>query len=438
MWPKAEGTAKRADKMQMEEKRFKWAWPAALACFIVAGSTGSLLRFGMLQGFPAGLQMQNVRHAHSHLMYFGWVTPSLMALISAYLPQAVGRPLSAAYKRVVGSLFITALLAYVPFLLYGYRPVTIQGLQVPLSMIGASLNIVIWYAFVLLYVRSTRGVPRFHALRLWDAALAYLVLSSLGAWGLAAATFLDLSSPLLATALTRLFLDLFADGWFVLGLLGVAFAVHPRATRTPSARWGENLLVVGLPVTFLLHMPGGTLPGAVRLIAGAGGALVAVGLLANLWALAPEVRRAGHRLWLLALAFLGLKAVAQLVISFPAGAAWGNRMALNVSYLHWLLLGFVTLGLVAAAANTWGRQVTWGRQGFALTVLLLLASLIPLTRLWPTAWAGRPALVAAAWATVGPVTGAALMLLGQRPRGRRQGWAAARGLEAQHTKQGIT
>lgn len=417
--------------MQIEEQRFKWAWPAALTCFVVAGSTGSLLRFGMLQGYPAGLQLQNVRHAHSHLMYFGWVTPSLMALIAAYLPEAVGHPLSGPYKRVIGSLFVAALLAYVPFLLYGYRPATIGGLELPLSMIAASLNIVIWYAYVVLYVRSTRGVPRFHALRLWDAALAFLVLASLGAWGLAGATFLDLSTPLLATALTRLFLDLFADGWFVLGLLGVAFAVHPRASRSRGARWGENLLVVGLPVTFLLHMPAGTLPGVVRLIAGLGGVLVAAGLLANLWALVPGVRHSGHRLWLLALAFLGLKAIAQLAVSFPAGAAWGNRMALNVSYLHWLLLGFVSLGLVAAAANAWGRKVTPGRQWFAIAVLVLLASLIPLTRLWPTAWAGRPALVAAAWATTGPVVVATLMLLLQLPIGGRLGRAAARSLETQ-------
>ena len=34
-------------------------------------------------GLPGGLAYVNVRHAHSHLMFFGWVTPALMGLIAA-------------------------------------------------------------------------------------------------------------------------------------------------------------------------------------------------------------------------------------------------------------------------------------------------------------------------------------------------------------------
>lgn len=53
------------------QERVARIWKAALVGFIIAGATGSLMRFGMIHGYPAGLQFVNVRHAHSHLMYFG-------------------------------------------------------------------------------------------------------------------------------------------------------------------------------------------------------------------------------------------------------------------------------------------------------------------------------------------------------------------------------
>ncbi|MDX1687227.1 MAG: hypothetical protein R3248_04515 [Candidatus Promineifilaceae bacterium] len=404
--------------MTLSDNSLRWAWPAALGCFVLAGATGSLLRFGMLYGYPAGLQMADVRHAHSHLMYFGWATPALMALMATYLPKLTGRERPVGFPAVIGATFVAGLLAYGPFLLFGYRPVTVAGAQVPLSMIGAGLNMVVWYGFVVLYVRATRGAPRHHPLRLWDAALGFLVLASLGAWGLAGSTLLGLRDPLWSLALTHLFLDLFADGWFVLALLGLAYAAHPRAAAHPAAGWGENLLVIGLPLTFALSLPAGALPPGVRVLAGIAGALVAAGLAANLWALWPAVRRQGRKVWLAPLFFLGLKAIAELGISFPAGAQWASRMALRVSYLHWLLLGFVTLGLVAAAAGPWGRRATVGRRAFTAAALLLLLSLIPLTHLWPAGWGGRWALVTASWATVGPVVAAGVMLAGSVRGGR--------------------
>lgn len=58
-------------------------WLAALAAFIVAGSTGAFLRFGVLYGM-AGLNYVNVRRTHSPPMYFAWVTPALKALMAKH------------------------------------------------------------------------------------------------------------------------------------------------------------------------------------------------------------------------------------------------------------------------------------------------------------------------------------------------------------------
>ena len=397
-------------RKQSTEGELQPIWIAALACFILAGATGALLRAGMLTGYPAGLQMGNIRHAHSHLMYFGWVTPALMALIAARLPEMTGRAQSRAIKWALGGLIGLALLAFVPFLLYGYRPAPVGRAVIPLSMVAASLNIVGWYLFIALYVRATRGVPRYHPLRLWDAALGFLVLASLGAWALAGLSLSGVQAPIVSLGLTHLFLDLFADGWFVLALLGLAYAACPAAAHCRAARWGETLLVGGLPLIFLLSLPSGSLPQSVRWLVGGAALLVAGGLLANVIAL---IRSARSRAWLIPLAFLTLKASALVIIAFPAGSEWASRMVLRVSYLHWLLLGFVTLGLLAAAGDRWGAKAVPARRWFTITTLILLLSLIPLTRLWPAAWAGRWTLQAAAWATVGPVAAASAMLIRQ-------------------------
>jgi len=391
-----------------EQRPLRRAWLAALFCFVVAGATGSLLRFGMLGGFPAGLQLLNVRHAHSHLMYFGWVTPALMALIAARLPAPPSRGL----PRLLAAIIAASLAAYVSFLLTGYRPVNIGGSSLPTSTILAGLNVLLWYGFVAIYRRMARGLPRYPWLRLWDAALGFLVLSSLGAWGLALSNVLGLEDPIWSLALTHLFLDIFADGWFVLALLGLAYAALPDAATRRAARWGETLLVAGLPLTFLLSLPAGSVPGAVRWLVGGAALLVGAGLLANVWALLPAAWEKG-RLWLVPLAFLSLKAVAELVMSVPAGAAWAGSMALRIPYLHWLLLGFVTLGVIAAAEQRWGRRAVSARPWMVGAVILLELSLMPLTLLWPPSWGTAWALQIAAWASLGPVLVALVMLVAQ-------------------------
>lgn len=379
-------------------------WHAALGCFVLAGATGALFRFGMVYGLPAGLELVNVRHAHSHLMYFGWVTPALMALVGTHLARAYGLA-DVPFRRLAALTVGLALLAYRPFLRYGYQPVPMGGARLPLATIAASLNILAWYAFAVQYVRVTRRRLRPLPVRLWDAGLVFLGLASLGAWGRAVLVALDVQDPFWAAALVHLFLDLFSDGWFVLELLGIAYALLPG--RPPEgARRATALVVIGLPVTFLLGTPTALTPPAWRWVAGAGGVLVSLGLLRHVRLLWPRLDIG----WRVALAFLGLKALGELGISVPAVAAWAEANGLRVPYLHWLLLGFVTLGLVAAAAQTWGEVAVPDRWAFVADVLAIQASLLPLTGLWPSALTGRWAFVVVAWAGLLPVGVAAVML----------------------------
>jgi hypothetical protein len=289
------------------------------------------------------------------------------------------------FRGVIALTLLLALLAYPPFLFFGYRVAEFGERRLPIAVIGASLNMLAWYLFGWLYLRATWRVPRNLVLRLWDAALVFVILASIGAWGRAFLVALKVQDPFWETAMVHIFLDLFSDGWFVLALLGLAYAALPAAIQTQGI-WSTRLIILGLPLTFQLGIPVAQVPQGIRLLAGVGGVLVALGLLGHLRVLWPQQL---DRAWLVPLIFLAVKAVAELGMSVPLVAMWAEQSRLRVSYLHWLLLGFVTLGLVAAAKDAWGTMLVPGWRWLTAAVLFLLATLIPLTSLWPAAWSGR-------------------------------------------------
>lgn len=391
----------------------RWVWWGALIAFVLAGATGALFRFIVAYGLRLPLDLTNVRHAHSHLMYFGWATPLLMALIWHRLPERATAGYKQAIRWVLGSIFAASAIAYPLFLAFGYTPVPVGSGRMPIAVIGAGLNIFGWYGFVAVYVRATWGVPRTRPMRLWDVAIGFMVLATLGAWGLSLLKPLGLHDPFWAAALTHVFLDLFSEGWFVLGVLGVAWSVLGER-RAKGRFWSLWLVGGGLPFTFVLALPEAELSAGLKLAGGAGGALVGAGLLAIAGQLVRRLppRRAGW--WGIPLVLLAAKALGQLGNSLIPGVWWGGEHGLRILYLHLMLLGFVSLGLVAAARHVWEMDAMPGMRAFYVTVGLLLLSLLPLTSWWPAAWSGPGAFQLAAWMALGPVLAAAWMLARSR------------------------
>ena len=400
--------------MNQRPTQWQWVWKTALACFVLAGSTGILLRFGVIYGFPVDLQYSNVRHAHSHLMYFGWVTPAIMGLMLNRLPVILGRPLTPQrirpFRNIIILIFILSIFAYIPFLFFGYRSAAIGSMNLPISTIAASLNMVAWYLFAWQYRQETKGERRTRPLRLWDAAIIFMIFATFGAWGVALTAVLAIQDPVWSSVLTHLFLDMFAEGWFVLAVLGLLYASIPPQQGTWLRR-SEDWIIMGMPVIFLLGVPTGMLPLPVRLIAGLGGAAVAIGLgfhIYHLWSVTPKT-------WRVPLLFLALKAATNLLVTIPPIATWAERALLRVSYLHWVLLGFVTLSLVAIAAHAWGKRAVPHVGWLTAVIILLILSLVPLTSLWPPSLHGVWTRHFAAWASIGPVI-IAITLFIKRPQ----------------------
>ncbi|GBD07979.1 hypothetical protein HRbin22_00205 [Candidatus Thermoflexus japonica] len=390
-------------KRALTPKALMEIWIGALGCFILAGATGVLFRYGMLAGLPIGLMLGNLRHAHSHLMYFGWVTPALMAMIAWHL---FGERIPAGMAWILRITLLAGLAAYIPFLLYGYQPVEWAGKRLPLATITAGLNILVWYAYGGAYFYLTRGVH--HPARpWWDLGVFFLLLSSLGAWGRAVLAFRRVEDPFWTDATVHFFLNLFADGWLTPTMIGLAGAGNPDGFRS-FPRWIWWALAVGTPGLFLLTVPPAGTPFGLRAVAGISGGIVTIALLAavrNLFWVAPEG-------WRIPLVFLGLRALAELGLSVPVIASWALGAGLRIFYLHLLLLGFVTLGLMASARSIWGARAAPWFRAMSSAIGVLLLSLIPLTGLWPPAWGGRWTLQVAFIGALLPVA-VALGMLGR-------------------------
>lgn len=158
-------------------------------------------------------------------MYMGWATPALMGLIWTLLPSKATKASRRLFQRIVGATFAAAILCYPLFLLFGYTPVQMGPVRMPIAAAASGLNILCWYAFVGLYAVRTWGLARTGPLRIWDVALSLLTVSTLGAWGIGVLHGFDVYGSIWTTAAIHFYLDLFSEGWFVLGVLGVMVGV---------------------------------------------------------------------------------------------------------------------------------------------------------------------------------------------------------------------
>jgi hypothetical protein len=271
-------------------------------------------------------------------------------------------------------------------------------------MIAAGLNVVPWYLFAAWYAVRTRRRSRGVALRLFDGAVIFLVLSSLGAWLLAVVSIRGGGGLLLERSALHMFLDYFSEGWLVLGVLGLIHTLT-ATEESPATKWGTRVLVIGLPVIFLMTVPATLVPAELRAVAGIGGVMVAIGSLLHVLHLWPHARP-----WRFVLILLALKALGTAAYSLPVVGEWISSQGLRLLYLHILLLGVVTMGLLRASSEVWFRGKLRGLDAMAIAVLALLVSLVPLTRLWPVEWTGRWALILAAVVSILPVL-AALRIL---------------------------
>lgn len=368
--------------MQSQTQSMKPYAVAALSALTLAAATGALIRFGLVNGFPSwAANYTAVRHAHSHLMYFGWGTLAIMALMWHRLPSITGRPLPRGVHGQMIATTVAALVSFPAFWVNGYAPTQLGDLSLPLGAMASGLNGLTWAAFIVLYVQMTWRLPqRALAVRLWDWAIVLLVLACVGVLGLMALVAVDHPNFFLHQAALHLFLDLYAVGWFGMALLGLVWAWTGEPAE--RQRWRPvTPLAVSLAPSFFLGMAPALVPPALAALAMLGNVLAAGMLAWHGWLLWQQRRRLPVivRFGLLTLAVHALIGVALI---FPGVWTWGAGTQLRVFFLHNLLLGWLSSVLIGLIAAQWIALSTAARQILDAIwiggVTLMLAALLGL------------------------------------------------------------
>jgi len=337
----------------------------SIGFYVLATALGLVLR--TFFAFPfQGLVIAHALHAHSHTLYFGWAALGILTLGFDRI-GANGR----AAKTVLWAIVGLSAATFVSFLEGGY--------STP-SIVISSVSLLLWAVATAIFWRQARGKQGIDVAFL-RAGMIYLLVASLGA--ITRVVLIVFDAPALHKSLA-VFAFLYSFAWFfvfsVIGLLlGRASALGVRFDER-FFRWQLRLSVPLAWLTFPLGVAGG-----VTGTLGTSARIAAVGLLVptllgalGFWKAAGggaklEVRpsvREGLR-WLAL--WLALEGILSALGGLGLAASAVHSRHLAVLYLHVLLVGVVSLGLMfamLARLETWSTSTVrlhcWG-----LTVMSL-------------------------------------------------------------------
>lgn len=371
------------------ERRLYRVWCLSLACFLLAATTGLIYRSELLWPMFNGLSMSNIRHAHSHLMFFSWAVPVPMMFLTA----KVGRTLPEAIRPMTNWILLILAAGAVSwpfFLLYGYRPVAIGSAMLPLSVILSGVVMLGWYGFIRRYLKVRTKLANSFTLTLYEGALLMLAVSSLGAWGVALFQFGGVDSPLLSSSMTHLFLALFTQGWGILSASAILFDYLKRSGRIVpitdlnplQQNWRIAPILFGAPLTFPMGFSAEMLTPELLMVSRAGALLLMAGIAGLLWEIVHHQRSWSGGSLLLA----GLLTAVLFVLagSLLPGGYWIGAHGPRIFYLHLLLLGFVTISFLSAWHGEYPEVSRAGLTGMAVSVLPMLLLLFAGSGLLPS------------------------------------------------------
>lgn len=357
-------------------------WKSSLFYFVLAGVTGVLFRIGMVGGDVFGFSLQNIRHAHSHLMFFGWAGLLPFYIMFRYIKN-INSGAKQWMKVSMISIVILSPITYLFFLFWGYHPVSIGDADLPLSAIFSSLVMIAWYIFIYGYWKVKPEVET-EAQSWFTLALIMLGLSSLGAWGVGALQAFGLDNMLLAKAMTHFFLGTFTEGWVVVFIIGVLikelelkaenFLISPDKLRL--------MILLGAPLTFSYGIPESLLTPELLWSAKIGGLSSSTAVILVIFA-SWDKCRGKKAIWFWPIVLLAVKAITQISASVISSEFWFSDHNLRILYLHILLLGAFTITGFGWLKITFNIKEIYFKMMiysclFVLVSLMLPTNLIPI------------------------------------------------------------
>lgn len=356
--------------MQLAANLVRWT----LFNLILVALLGLLLRaVPLLPHFP--LQYKNLLHGHSHAAFGGWIIPLLLALMLQTFPQLAAAVAYRHWRNIASMLLVAAYGMLLSFPVQGYGAVSI-------AFSTLSLAAVCYLAVVV--CKALSRLPHHTAYGFLKWGLLYGVLAALGP--LATGPIIAMGyqgSPLYYNAI-YFYLHFTYNGLFVFAVLALWYG-NRRQVQNSNGDKVLLLLNAACIPAYALSLLWNKPPLLLHVVGGIAGLLQLAAVYYLLRDAAWIARAKGwvRILLVLALASFVLKNVLQALSALPAVAEQAAlHRNLVIAYLHLVLVGFVSLALIAQVlrlfALTINRTLSFGLwlfiASFAATELLLAAN----------------------------------------------------------------
>lgn len=347
--------------------RFFSAWyKIALFNLLLVALIGSILRFKMVASLP-WVNHKYFLHGHSHFAFSGWISLVLMVAIIQRIEQSGSRLPTGLFKKVLLAHLFTAYGMLLTFPFQGYAF---------LSICFSTASILVSYVFVANIWRYCNainwGPTASMAIR---AALAFLVISSLGAFALAGLMASHAQSQPLYFSALYFFLHFQYNGWFFFAIAGLWIARFPGSGKGILHPGIKGLVIACFPAAILsglwMDVPGWVyiLSGVIAIVQLVATLLTILGLKAG-WSVLAAVLSNTEK-WLLKLSFAAalIRILLQALSTIPmlSRFAFAYRPVV-IGYLHLILLGCISLFLLSWL---FGKGLWQKHPGFAVAGLAL-------------------------------------------------------------------
>ncbi|MFT4018461.1 MAG: hypothetical protein QM668_15965 [Agriterribacter sp.] len=318
----------------------------ALLNLLLVALAGFILRYKILFSLPF-IDQKHLLHGHSHFAFSGWVTHVLMLLLMQYLLKQKNEAVFKKYKWVINANLITAYGMLISFPIQGY------GLY---SIIFSTLSIFVSYVFAYMFWKDLNSLPEKSISHWWiKAALLFNILSSVGAFSLAFMMATKTIHQNWYLAAVYFFLHFQYNGWFFFACMGLASAAFLYTIPVPVQKkifWLFAAACIPAYVLSALWLPIPQWSFALVVLAAfsqiAGWIIMVQHIKKRFAQIKPLISK--NALWLFALSGIALtiKLLLQLgsVIPSLSKLAFGFR-PIVIGYLHLILLGVITLFLLA-------------------------------------------------------------------------------------------
>ncbi len=345
----------------------------ALFYLILTATFGLLLRLQLFSS-TFSFNYKFILHTHSHVALLGWVFTALfVAIVYAFLPTYIQK-----YKILfwITQISVVGMLFSFPF--QGYAAV---------SIIFSTLFLFVSYWFTYRFFNHTNNLKEAKKIlplsySIIRASLIYLVFSSIGPWALGPMMVLEMKGTNLYNFAIYFYLHFLYNGFFTLAILGLFFRILEQkhiAFKQATAQRVFNYLNCAIIPTFLLSTLGANPTSVIYAIAGLG-ALLQVYALYHLFK-TVKITYLNFNKWALILftiSFIAfsLKIIMQLFSAIPWFVTHIHeaKNSIVIGYLHMVLLGFVTVFLIAYFI--YKKAMTVSNKISKIGILTFLAGLI--------------------------------------------------------------